>query len=299
MTGYGKATATLTEKILTIEIKSLNSKFLDLILKLPHLFREKEIEIRQLLAEKLVRGRVEVIVNFEYLNQNQGLAIHQPTANNYQQQLTQLANNLNLPIQNISAAEWLRLIMPLPNVLTGSKEELTNTEYELFKQTLHQALNAFFEFRKQEGNALANDLTQAVKAIIQHLAIIEQTAPQRTENIRNNLRTQITDFLAQNTNPNTPILDTNRFEQELFYYIERLDINEEITRLHNHCQYFITELNTTNEIAKGKKLNFIAQEMGREINTIGSKANHTLIQTKVVGMKDELEKIKEQTQNLI
>lgn len=288
MTGYGKASAQMPNKTVVIEIKSLNSKFLDLNFRLPSIYKDKELELRQLLSNTLNRGRVDLLITLEGEGISQNYAINKEAIKVYITSFQQICLELNIHNQ-----DFLQAAMTIPDALKADKQEVNEQEWETLKNAIQEAIAQVNEFRKREGDELKNDITQCLQQIFAHLKIIESIAPKRYLDIKQRFRIQLQDFIEKET------IDNNRFEQEMIYYLERLDINEEMVRLENHCNYFITEMNATNDIFKGKKLNFIAQEIGREINTIGSKANNVAIQQSVVQMKDELEKIKEQLNNLL
>lgn len=287
MTGYGKASGAVGNRIVTVEIKSLNSKQLDLNLRLSACFRAKEIEVRRLVNENLLRGRVEMSILEDKLAGEQSNSINRELFKRYYAELKSLCNELNLSSERLA-----EVIMRIPEVLNTAENELNEQEWEQLKELIFEAIRLFKAFRHNEGKVLAQDLRLRIDAIDKLLGEIEHIAPQRLEQIRQKLLRDIEEWIGNEA------IDRNRFEQELLYYIEKLDINEEIVRLRGHLHYFLVEMNA-NSHDKGKKLSFIAQEIGREMNTIGSKANHAPMQICVVQMKDELEKIKEQLMNVI
>lgn len=289
MTGYGKATSQYQNKTITVEIKSLNSKTLDLATRIPPQYREKELEIRNTIAAQLLRGKVDLCIHTEDTNGTTTSAAHLNTTliAQYAQQITEAAQQANQPVPT----NIIELALRLPDSIRTDAPVTTADEYQILSQTLDQAIQNLQSFRQQEGQSLHNIFTQKIDQITQLLTQIEPYETQRTEKIKarleENLKT-IEDKIA---------IDRNRLEQEMIYYIEKLDINEEKNRLRNHLQYYIHTMN--NEPAPGKKLGFIAQEIGREINTLGSKSNHSQMQNIVVRMKDELEQIKEQILNVL
>lgn len=287
MTGFGKATQNFGNKTLSVEIRSVNSKQLDLYLKLPNTYKEKELDIRQLLAQHIERGKVECTLSVEEKVQAAGLKLNAPVIKDYYNQLQAIANELNIALTD----RILGTILRLPEAMTAENELVTEDEWAVIESTLLSAIEAFDEFRKQEGQNLANDLLTRLHLIQQYLSDIEPFEKERIERIRSRLRNSMVEVFPSNN------IDPNRFEQELIYYLEKLDITEEKVRLQNHCIYFEQTLHEP--ISNGRKLGFITQEMGREINTIGSKANDAQIQRLVVMMKDELEKIKEQLGNIL
>lgn len=287
MTGYGKAIAETPQKKITIEIKSLNSKQLDLNTKLPWLFKEKEPEIRNLISQKLDRGKIDLSVYFDVLEDEGMAAINKSVVKNYYNQLKDIAGELNITIDN----QILPIIMRLPDALKSEKPELPEADWELLKKQIIESINVLDLYRSEEGRSIEADLKKRIAGILDSLSQIETFEPGRIQKVREKLISILKE------NKGTENLDKNRFEQELIFYLEKFDINEEKVRLRKHCEYFLETVDT--EAPNGKILSFIAQEIGREINTMGSKANDASIQKLVVMMKDELEKIKEQTNNIL
>jgi uncharacterized protein (TIGR00255 family) len=286
MTGYGKAIAETPQKKITIEIKSLNSKQMDLNAKLPWLYKEKEPEIRNMISQMLGRGKIELTIFFDVLEDEGIPVINKSIVKNYYNQLKEIAGELNISIDN----QILPTIMRLPDSLKTERPELPETEWEILRTQIMESLNLLDEYRKEEGKSIEKDLKKCINRILGSLSSIETFEPGRIEKVREKL------FSLLKENNGTENLDKNRFEQELIFFLEKFDINEEKVRLKKHCEYFLETIET--EAPNGKILSFIAQEIGREINTIGSKANDASIQKLVVMMKDELEKIKEQTNNI-
>lgn len=287
MTGFGKAISELKNKTVTIEIKSLNSKQLDIYTRLPNLFKEKDIEIRNAISQRLKRGKIDICLNYETTLDTSGSKINKQIVKDYYLQLTEIGKEINVKTdENI-----ISTIMRLPDVLITSQEEAGDEEWKKVEIAIGDALKAVETYRIQEGKALEADIIERIRLIEKLLKEIEPFEDQRIQRIREKILTSLNELVGSDK------IDTNRFEQELIYYLEKLDITEEKIRLKNHCEFFIDAIDE--DIQVGKKLGFIAQEMGREINTIGSKANHSDIQKIVVLMKDELEKIKEQLNNIL
>lgn len=287
MTGYGKAVVTYNEKKINVEIKSLNSKTLDLSTRIAPLYREKEMEMRQMIAAALIRGKVDFAIWIEKDEIADATPINATLVEDYYHQLKEIQTRVGIP----EPQDWFQTLLRMPDVTTTNEVEiLTDEEWEKACLTIKQALNNLVEFRKQEGVALQNKFKEKIDNIEILLAGIEPYEKSRVEKIR----TRIIDGL--NTIPEIDY-DQNRLEQELIYYIEKLDISEEKQRLTNHLKYFRETMNEGQ--GQGKKLGFIAQEMGREINTTGSKSNQAEMQNIVVRMKDELEQIKEQVLNVL
>ena len=287
MTGYGKHVVTFNEKKIHIEIKSLNSKALDLSTRIAPLYREKEMEIRQMLAAALLRGKVDFSVWIEKDAATEAATINGALVENYCRQIRDIAAKTGLP----EPQDWFSVLLRLPDITSKLEaEELGDDEWAAVRDGIEKAIAALVEFRSQEGAALSAKFNEKIDNIAALLASIEQYEKARVEKIR----AKIVEGLK--SIPEVEY-DKNRLEQELIYYIEKLDINEEKQRLANHLKYFRETLN--DGIGQGKKLGFIAQEMGREINTTGSKSNNAEMQNIVVKMKDELEQIKEQVLNVL
>ena len=287
MTGYGKAIANYKGKKITVEVKSLNSKALDLSTRIAPLYREKEMEIRQMVAKALERGKVDFSLWVEKEASAEATPINVLLATNYYEQLKGLSEKLGLK----EPEDLLTTIVRMPDVMTKTEvEELEEEEWDCVQTAVNEAIKQLIDFRKQEGAALQKKFEEKINNIAQLLRDIEPYEKVRVEKIKQ----RITDGL--NAIPNVEY-DKNRLEQELIYYIEKLDISEEKQRLANHLNYFVETMNEGH--GQGKKLGFIAQEMGREINTTGSKSNQAEMQNIVVKMKDELEQIKEQVLNAL
>ena len=287
MTGYGKSVVTFNEKKIHVEIKSLNSKALDLSARIAPLYREKEMEIRQMVAQRLIRGKVDFSIWIEKDTVADATPINAALMENYHQQISQIAAGMGVP----EPADWMGTLLRMPDVLSKTEiEELCDDEWQAARSGVEQALQHLVDFRTQEGEALARKFDEKLNNIRLLLASLEIHEGTRVEKIRSRI------VEALKSIPEIAY-DNNRLEQELIYYIEKLDINEEKQRLANHLEYFRQTMHEG--IGQGKKLGFIAQEMGREINTTGSKSNHAEMQNIVVKMKDELEQIKEQVLNVL
>lgn len=287
MTGYGQAVVQYQEKKIHVEIKSLNSKTLDLSTRIAPLYREKELEVRQCVAAALVRGKVDVSVWIEKDAAAEGVPINAALVANYYKQLRELTTNYGLP----EPADWIATIMRMPDVMARTEIEVLDAdEWQAVCQALNMAIEQLVAFRRQEGAALEKKFTEKVDNIERLLGTIEQYERGRVERIRTRIEEALTAIPGVD-------YDRNRLEQEMIYYIEKLDISEEKQRLANHLKYFRDTM--AEGTAQGKKLGFIAQEMGREINTTGSKSNQAEMQNTVVMMKDELEQIKEQVLNVL
>ena len=287
MTGYGKATAVFEGKKINVEIKSLNSKALDLSTRIAPLYREKEMEIRNLLSQKLERGKIDFMLWIEKDVTDSATPINAAVLESYYKQISAISNTTGIPLPS----DWFPTLLRLPDVLNKVEiQELSDEEWEVVNNTIHEALNHLIDFRVQEGAALEKKFNEKLDNIAALLESIKSYEEERVQRIKE----RITDALEKIIGVD---YDKNRLEQELIYYIEKLDINEEKQRLANHLKYFRETMNDGH--GQGKKLGFIAQEMGREINTTGSKSNHAEMQKIVVRMKDELEQIKEQVLNVM
>jgi len=287
MTGYGKAIAETPQKKITIEIKSLNSKQLDLNTKLPWLYKEKEPEIRNLISQKLDRGKIDFSIFCDMLDDEVVTVINKSAVRNYYNQFKEIAAELKIDLDD----QIFTAIMKLPDTLKTEKPEMPEAEWEMVKNQITESLTMLDLYRMEEGNSIMADLKKCIGKILSLLESIETFEAGRITKIREKLMSLLEENLGSEK------IDKNRFEQEIIFYLEKYDINEEKVRLKTHCDYFIETTNSASP--NGKILNFIAQEIGREINTIGSKANDASIQKLVVMMKDELEKIKEQTLNVL
>ncbi|WP_339840561.1 YicC/YloC family endoribonuclease [uncultured Maribacter sp.] len=281
MTGFGKHVVQLPNKKITVEIKSLNSKSIDLNARMPSSYREKELELRKLVANSLQRGKVDFSLYVELTGDETTSQVNEVAVKQYMEQLKKIATGDDLRL--------LEMALRFPDAMKTAKEDIDEAEYEAIKQALKGALVEINEFRSEEGSVLEKDFLDRIASLNQLLEEVIKIDPERQGTIRERLEKAVQDLKAD--------VDANRFEQELIYYLEKYDITEEKVRLANHLDYFAKTLHSDD--SNGKKLGFISQEIGREINTIGSKANFAPMQQIVVQMKDELEKIKEQMLNVL
>lgn len=287
MTGYGRAELTYKDKIILIEVKSLNGKQFDLRLNIPSYLKPYEVEMRNKLNETLFRGSVECSVSVKSNGVAKPVSINTALAKSYYQPIVELANELGIEKENL-----LSTLLKLPDVVSSTNEVITEEEWMTISGVLHSAIQQLIAHRMEEGKSIEKDLLERVAAIEAQQASIAVHEPNRRHKIKEGLVKLLEQYVGAEK------YDTNRLEQELIYYIEKIDISEEKVRLTNHCNYF-KEVLKEKEVSKGKKLSFILQEMGREINTTGSKANDIEIQKSVILMKDELEKAKEQILNVL
>ena len=285
MTGFGKATKEFKNKTVTVEIRSLNSKNLDLSLRLSSTYRDKEHELKSEITKLLERGKVDLSIYVESKQAETPVEINTDLAKSYYEKLKQLASELNEPTTNL-----MSYILKMPDVLKSERKEPNEQDWNDIHSVVLTAIEGLNKFRSDEGKSIEKDFETRIGIIAESLEKIKEYDAVRVKNIKDRIKKNLEEFVGKDK------IDNNRFEQELIYYIEKLDINEEKVRLKTHLDYFIK---TMKEPAGGRKLNFIGQEIGREINTIGSKANDAEMQKLVVLMKDELEKIKEQTNNVL
>ncbi len=288
MTGYGKSVTDTGQKKVTVEIRSLNSKQLDINTKLPWIYREKEIELRNIISQSLGRGKIDLIVTFDVIDEEPQAVINRNAVGNWYRQLKEITADHGITTDDNTL---MQIIMRLPESIRSEKPELTEEEWLTLSNTVNDAIRELDLYRIEEGKALETDMRGSVVSIIKHLEEVKVYEAGRIVRIRERIVSSL-DKIAGSVNA-----DSNRLEQELTYYLEKLDINEEKVRLAKHCDYFVESL--ASDESNGKTLSFIAQEIGREINTIGSKANDASIQKLVVMMKEELEKIREQVQNVL
>lgn len=289
MTGFGRAKCVIANKSVSIELKSLNSKQLDIHSKLPNIYREKDLELRNELSNRIIRGKLELTITVEYTGKDIASLINTDVIKKYYRQLQSISKDLEIS----NSEPLMQVIMRLPDVLKTDTEELKAEEWKIIRDSFIKAIDELNSFREKEGAVLGKDLIKRITLIEAYLKQIENFEPQRVENIKKRINSNLNEFIDKKN------IDHTRLEQELIYYLEKLDITEEKIRLKNHCHYFVQVLNENKGNTVGKKLGFIAQEAGREINTLGSKANDFEIQKLVVMMKDELEKIKEQLMNIL
>lgn len=281
MTGFGRAETVYKGKKITVDIKSLNSKNFDLNVKVPLRYKEKEFDIRKLLNDKILRGKVDCYISCESLEDSNEVTINQDIVKNYIEQLRSVASDA-------PEFEYLKMAVRMPDVLSTKSSELEDDEWKALLEVVQESVDRFIEFRQTEGNQLAEEIEKIVQNIEYNLSEVAQFEEERIQPIKDRYLSALKNF--EN-------VDETRYYQEMVYFVEKLDISEEKVRLSQHIKYYLEVMK--NEDFNGKKLGFIAQEMGREINTLGSKANHSEIQKLVVEMKDDLEKIKEQTLNVL
>ena len=286
MTGFGKSEVIIDELQINVEVKSLNSKFLDLSLKLPSAFKNLDLSIRSFVKEYLKRGKIEVMIHYEKKEASKKIIINKDQLINYYNQLSEVSNELKLKIDS----DLIGYALKLPEVIQHQKDTIEEDSNGEILNAVKEACKDLNSFRKKEGNALNKELIKYVNSILKSLKEINQYEKERLPKLRDKLKKAIDELNLKSQ------VDEKRLEQELIFYSEKLDLTEEKVRLKEHCNHFI---DSTKELNSGKKLGFISQEMGREINTLGSKANNISIQKIVVGMKDELEKIKEQVLNIL
>ena len=286
MTGFGKSEVTIGHLHVNIEIRSLNSKFLDLTLKIPTVFKEIDSSLRPVIKNKLKRVKIELAINYEKINSNSKITINKEQLKNYYNQLKEISAELN----NQNNEDFMGYALKLPEVIQHQKETVNKQSNEILINAVKQACKDLNSFREKEGESLQKELLNYVNSIQDNLAKINPFEKERLPKVKQKLLRSVEELNLKSQ------IDEKRLEQELIYYAEKLDLTEEKVRLKEHCIYF---METLKEINSGKKLGFITQEMGREINTLGSKAHHLSIQKIVVEMKDELEKIKEQVLNIL
>ena len=286
MTGFGKAEVKLKQLYLNIEIRSLNSKFLDLNIKTPSIFKEMDLSIRSIIKDEVKRGKVELTLHYEKTSEEQNISFNKEQVLNYYNQIKTLKTELN----DKSESDILAQVLKLPDIIQHYKEELKESDQKIILKGILEACEELNKFRYKEGESLGKIISNYVKNIQSQIKEIEKFEKERLPEIKTKLNKAIDELQLKDK------IDNKRLEQEIIYYSEKIDITEEKVRLNEHCNYF---LKTLNEQQSGKKLGFICQEMGREINTLGSKAHNLSIQKIVVNMKDELEKIKEQVLNIL
>lgn len=288
MTGFGRANGMFKDRQINVEIKSLNGKSPDIRLKLPNYYKEKELELRKFILDQLERGKIDVSISVVSTKEDIEYSLNIELFKKYTTEIKSLQNDLD-----VSKGDILQTVIRIPNVIQNNEENLDVEEWETTKKLTQDAINNLTQFRKQEGDSLYKDLSDSIRNILGALANVPQYEEARMNKLKERMRKNLDEFLGKEN------VDHNRFEQEVMHYLERLDINEEKVRLEQHCAYFTKELDDANAKVKGRKLGFIGQEIGREINTMGAKAQFTEIQQLVVVMKDNLEKIKEQVANAV
>jgi len=288
MTGYGKAESILLNKKVTVEVRSLNSKNFDCNTRIPGLYREKELVIRSLGAKEIVRGKTDISIYYDALEAEQNFFINKSLVKKYYEDLKDAETIAGITNDK---SDYLATIMRMPEVMQSEKPSLSEEEWNLLEQLIKDAFVKFNEFRATEGDILYTELTTRIQNILDLLEQVPQFENERVDNVKDRIYKNLEESIEAGK------IDKNRFEQEVIFYLEKLDITEEKVRLKAHCELFLEV--AKNEENQGKKLGFVTQEIGREINTLGSKANHAEMQKIVIRMKDELEKIKEQTLNVL
>lgn len=287
MTGFGNSKGHFEGKEIVIELRCINSKVNDFRLKLPNSYRQHELDLRKILNNQVVRGKLDLTITVDSNGQSEDFVLNKQLFINFYHQILSLSDQIDL-----KSADILNAIMKFPNVISAQDTLISDKQYAYTLDLLDEAIEKLTDFRSLEGSTIENDMVLRIESIKRLLHEVEQLDPDRVNLLKEKL------LKSLQANFETENYDRNRFEQELIYYIERLDITEEKVRLKQHCDYFLEELNTEGKV-KSRKLNFISQEIGREINTLGAKAQYSPIQKLVVGMKDELEKIKEQMSNIL
>jgi uncharacterized protein (TIGR00255 family) len=287
MTGFGKSQVELPGKQVTIEIKCLNSKQLDLSLRLPNIFRDREANMRSTLSQKLERGKIEMSMSFENMGTEANYTLNKDVMLDYYRQLKDIVSG----IPEESGTELIPLLVRMPDVMKTEKDEPGEEEWNKILQAVSESIDQVVAFRAEEGKTLEKDIRLRIKSIMELLEQVEPFEQERVNHLKKKIVSQVNEVFSQGD------YDENRLEQEMIYYLEKLDITEEKVRLKKHCEYFLDTMKEDNAV--GKKLGFISQEIGREINTLGSKANDVNIQKIVILMKDELEKVKEQLYNIL
>lgn len=289
MTGYGRATRTFGDKVVLVEVRALNSKMTDIRFKMPLNYKEKELELRKIITDAAERGKIDVSISIRsIMGEEVGNALNHELFRRYYRELTALSQELGFPMQDVLSA-----VVRLPSVVGTDENSVDDEEWKMVTLVLNEAIQDFKQFRLTEGGAMEHDLRERIAEIINLLEQITPFETLRKTKLQAKLRQNLEDFMNRDN------VDEHRFEQEVLFYLEKMDITEEKVRLSQHCRYFYEQLADIKNMSKGRTLNFIAQEIGREINTLGSKAYSHDIQHLVVRMKDELEKVKEQVANLV
>ncbi len=286
MTGYGRVSQTFRDKTILVEIRSLNSKFTDLRLKIPNGYREKDTELRKITLERLERGKIDMTVEIKSVTGGDGFGLNKSLFKRYYTELSGLADELG-----IEKGDIIQTILRIQNIVSSEEDSIDEQEWHEVLRTLDKAIHQLMQYRRSEGKAMEDDMRERVNNILTYLAGVDPFEKDRIPVLRQRLYQNLEEHLSKDK------IDESRFEQEILFYLEKMDITEEKVRLEQNCKYFLEEMG--GNTSKGRKLSFISQEIGREINTLGAKAYSADIQRLVVGMKDELEKIKEQVANLV
>ena len=287
MTGFGRFINNYQDKTITVEIRSLNSKFTDLRFKVPQNYKNLEPDLRRIITSSVDRGKIDVNVEIKSLSGDEEFALNSTLFKKYYTELNALSNELKM-----DQGDLMQAILKLPNVVASENSEVDEEEWAAVQNTLKQAIENFNTFRRDEGESMKSECMEKATSIKNNLALLAPFEEERIKKLRARMQQNMDEYIGKEN------IDANRFEQEILYYLEKIDITEEKVRLEQHCKYFLSELDSNNS-TKGRKLSFITQEMGREINTLGSKANSSDIQRVVVLMKDDLEKIKELVANAV
>jgi len=288
MTGFGRATGSYRDKTIGIEIRSLNSKFTDTRFKIPQNYKEKEPELRRIITTEAKRGKVDLTIDIKSLSGDGEFGLNPELFKKYYKELKVLVEELGMP-----EGDMMQSILRLPNVVQTAGDMVDEEEWKAVLNTLHEAIASFKTYRLAEGEAMENDCKVRITNILNFIDQLDPFEAERVTKLRQRIMQNMEEYVGKDN------IDANRFEQEILYYLEKIDITEEKVRLEQHCKYFLEQLDSTKDQLKGRKLSFISQEMGREINTLGSKANSSTIQRLVVQMKDDLEKIKELVANIL
>ncbi len=288
MTGFGRATGTYGDKTISIEIRSLNSKFTDTRFKLPQNYKQKEPDLRRTIIDRAKRGKIDLTIDVQSASGDGEFGLNPNLFKKYYVELRSLVDELDIP-----PGDFVQAILRLPNVVQTAGDSVNEEEWAVVLQTLDAALESFTKFRRAEGEAMETDCKLRINNITAGIAQLDPFEAERITKLRQRLAQNMDEYVGKDN------IDANRFEQEILYYLEKIDVTEEKVRLEQHCKYFLEQLDSTKDGIKGRKLSFISQEMGREINTLGSKANSSNIQRLVVQMKDDLEKIKELVANIL
>jgi uncharacterized protein (TIGR00255 family) len=287
MTGYGRVAHSYSDKTISIELRSLNSKYTDIRAKIPQNYKEKEPELRKMVTDRVHRGKIEVVIDVQSAQGDNEYGLNTALFRKYYRELKQLSDELG-----IEGSDIMQSILRIPNVVTAAADSIDEQEWKEVLKALNMAMDKFEQFRKTEGAAMEQDMTARVQTIQELLSQLDPFEQERVDLLRQRMYKNLEEYMGKDK------VDENRFEQEILFYLEKIDITEEKVRLEQHCKYYQEELQKKTPL-KGRKLSFISQEMGREINTMGAKAYSSNIQRIVVSMKDELEKIKEQVANSV
>ena len=288
MTGFGKASSSIGDRNISVELRSLNSKVFDLRMKVPSYFKEKELDLRRIMTERAERGKVDLVITVTSMTgEDSGFGLNKPLFKKYCSELKAISSELGL-----GDGDLMQSVLRMPNVIMMDESDIDEEEWTVVTNTLNEALEHFISYREREGEAMEMALTAHASSILENLECLRPFEAKREEKVRQRIRQNLDEFMGKEN------VDKNRFEQELLFYLEKIDIAEEKVRLEQHCKYFIEQMKNSEPTYKGRMLSFVSQEMGREINTLGAKAYDSDIQHYVVKMKEDLEKIKELLANI-